>query len=257
MGFVKTKEELDRYFGLGVRAFPGAKMMGVMFQTHPEVVARLLPPPLEPAPMPSALIFIAEYPDTNLGPGYREGALLLNCSFQGEAGTYCLGMPIDSEPRMHNGRDIFGFPKKLASIHYERDGQKLHGWIERAGVRFVELEIELAQEIPGLPPQGPSFLFKAMPRADLTPGFDGPVHLVRQQTEMELRTCEVGVPKLTLTPSEADPWAEVEAVTVTAGFHLVTDNTMLPGEVVAEADPEAFVPYYFKMTDFSAGKGGE
>lgn len=48
MGFVKTREELDKYYGLGVRKFLGAQMLGAMIETKPEIVKRLLPPPLDP-----------------------------------------------------------------------------------------------------------------------------------------------------------------------------------------------------------------
>ena len=41
MGFVKTKQELDRYYGLGVREFIDAKMLGVMFETRMEIIERL------------------------------------------------------------------------------------------------------------------------------------------------------------------------------------------------------------------------
>jgi len=53
MGFAKTKEELDRYYALGTRKFFGAKMLGVMFATKPEIVKRLLPAPLDPADAPN------------------------------------------------------------------------------------------------------------------------------------------------------------------------------------------------------------
>ena len=66
MGFVKTKDELDKFFGLGVRKFIGAKMMGLMFGADADITAGLLPPPLEQADMPGGLIFIAEYPDDRL-----------------------------------------------------------------------------------------------------------------------------------------------------------------------------------------------
>jgi len=254
MSFVKEQGELDRYYSLGVRRFEGARMMGVMFTAPDEVTAPLLPPPLEQAAMPGGLIFIAEYPETNLGPGYREAALFLRCQYEGEAGSHCLSMPIDNEARMHNGRDIFGFPKKLAEIHFERDGAKACGWVERNGVRFVELGVTLGGTIPSLPPQGPTFLFKASPRIDLQPGFDGPVLLCRQQTEVEMVSCEVGPAELLLTPSKDDPWAVLGNVQVLMAFFLESNNTMLPGEVVTEVSPEAFLPHYFKMTDFSSGE---
>jgi acetoacetate decarboxylase len=244
MGFVKTGEELDKYFALGVRRFFDARMLGVMFSTRPEVSQKLLPPPLEQADLPGGLIFIAEYPKTNLGPGYREAALFMRCKYQGEAGSYCLSMPIDNEARMHNGRDVFGFPKKLADIHLRRAGQEVHGWVERDGIRFVEIHAQVSGRIPELPPIGPTFLFKAMPRIDLTPGFDGPV----------LHASEIGSAELTLRPSERDPWAEIRDPEVMTAFFIVSDNTMLPGKVLSEVDPEAYLPHYFKMTDFSFGE---
>jgi acetoacetate decarboxylase len=254
MGFVKTKEELDRYYGLGVRRFFDARMIGVMFQTRPEVTAKLLPAPLEQADVPGGLIFVADYPRTNLGPGYHEAALFVRCKYQGEAGSYCLSMPIDSEPRMHNGRDVFGFPKKLAKIHLEEEGDRVHAWVERYGIRFLEVEVELTGSLPELPPMGPTFLFKAMPRIDLTPGFEGPVYLASQQTDIELKSLRIGTANLTLRESEYDPWADIEDPQVMAAFYLVSDNTMRPGKVVAQVESEAFLPHYFKMTDFLSGE---
>ncbi len=253
MSYAKTKKELDQYYNLGVRHFAGAQMMGVIYLTKPEVIAKLLPPPLEPADMPRVLIFIAQYPETNLGPGYREAALYLTCQYGGEEGTYCLSMPITAESRMHNGRDIFGLPKKMADIHLEKDEQKVHGWVEREGVRFIDVSIELTGTLPSVPATGPSFTFKAMPKIDLTPGFDGPVFLARQHTDVEMRSFDIGVPVITLRDSQADPWAEVSVEQPMLGFYMISDNTMQPGKILCEVDPDAFLPHYFKMTDFSTG----
>lgn len=251
MGFVKSSVELAAYYESPVRRFPGAKMLGATFETRPEIVARLLPAPLEPVEAPTGLVFIAEYPTTNLGPGYREAGLFLHCQYRGEAGTYCLAMPIDSEElRCTNGREIFGFPKKLASITLERQGNLVRGHVERHGVRFFELQVELLSTLPGLPPTGPTFLFKASPRIDLRPGFDGPVLLCRQQTELELKCVEVGPPALTFRPSARDPWSEVEVMTPLAGFYLESDNTMRPGEILGTVDADGFLPHWFKMIDF-------
>jgi acetoacetate decarboxylase len=255
MGFVKTKEELDRYYGLGVRKFYGARMLGVMFETKEQIVHRLLPPPLEMPDSPGGLMFIANYPETNLGPGYNEAALFLRCKYQGEAGSYCLSMPIDSEEdRMHNGRDIFGFPKKMAKIHLERNGQEVIGWVERKGVRFVEIKANLTGRLPSLPPLGPTFLFKAMPRIDLKPGFDGPVLLCKQKTDIEMKSFEIGSADVRFQHSESDPWDEVELTKIVLAFYIISDNTMQPGKVLTEVDGHAYLPYYFKMLDFFSGK---
>ena len=254
MGFVITQAELDKYYSLGVRHFPNAKMMGVMFSAPEDVTAALLPPPLTQADVPGGLIFIAEYPDTNLGPGYRESALFVRCKYNDEPGAYCLSMPINSEPRMHNGRDIFGFPKKMAKIHIERNEQRLTGWVERNGIRFVSMDIELSATLPELPPTGPTYLYKAMPRIDLQPGFDGPVYLAAQKTDVKTKSIEIGSGSVQFEKSESDPWYELQDLNVMMAFYIVSDNTMLPGQILTEVDGDAYLPYYFKMTDFSTGR---
>lgn len=251
--FVKTRQELDRYYALGVRQFEGARMMGVIFEADAEVTASLLPPPLEQVPNPGGLIFIAEYPDTNMGPGYREAALFLRCAFRGEEGSYCLSMPIDDETRMVNGRDIFGLPKKMASIGLERTDNRVLGWVQRKGVCFVEIEMLLSDELPLVPPAGPSFVFKASPRIDLQPGFDGPVLLCSQFTDVELIKGDIGQGTVTLRTSPYDPWAVLGDLDVTLAFAMKCNNTMQPGEVLTEVDAEAFLPHYFKMTDLFTG----
>ena len=155
---------------------------------------------------------------------------------------------------MHNGRDVFGFPKKMADIHLQREGQKVHGWVAREGIRFLEIHMELTDTLLELPPMGPTFLFKAMPKIDLTPGFDGPVFLASQTTDIELKSLELGHADLTLRESLHDPWVEIKNPEVMAAFYLVSDNTMQPGKVLAEVDPEAYLPHYYKMTDFSTGE---
>ncbi|MCJ7809655.1 MAG: acetoacetate decarboxylase family protein, partial [Desulfobulbaceae bacterium] len=211
MGFVKTDKELEKYFELSVRKFPGAEILGIMYETEPEIVARVLPPPLEPAMEPWALCFIAHYPVTNLGPGYNEGAIFVRCRFQEEVGNYCLSMPIDDEARMHNGRDIYGFPKKLAKIRLKRDGKKVEGSIERFGHRFVTLRADLMNKMDQLPMKiGPNFLFKYSPSAELGRGFDGPVSLVRQKTEIEMESFEMGSGEVIFQESPHDPWSEIK-----------------------------------------------
>lgn len=160
-------------------------------------------------------------------------------------------MPIDSEEdRMHNGRDIFGFPKKMAKIHLEKNNSEVLGWVERKGIRFVEIRANMTGRLNEMPKLGPTFLFKAMPGIDLKPGFDGPVLLCKQQTDIEFKSIEIGSAQITLKESWADPWAEIEITKIIIAFYLVSDNTMRPGEVLTEVDPKLYLPYYFKMIDF-------
>ena len=251
MGFVKSQKDLDLYYSLAVREFPGAQMLGILYETEPEIIARLLPPPLQPAAEPWALCYIAHFPDTNLGPGYREGALFIRCQYQDEVGNYCLSMPLDDEARMHNGRDIYGFPKKLAAVSLRRDGNKAEGSVERHGIRFVTVRTELAVKLDEPPLKvGPNFVFKFMPAANLEPGFDGPVLLVRQKTDLAFQQFEMGPGEITFEESVHDPWHEVRFKQLVASYYFTSTNRMQPGEVLCEVDPEAFLPHAFARTDW-------
>ena len=59
----------------------------------------------------------------------------------------------------------------------------------------------------------------------------------------------MGEAELTFRPSEHDPWCDVEIVRVLGAMYTVSDNTMLPGHVVAEVEQAEFVPYAFMKLD--------
>ncbi|MFW9938805.1 MAG: acetoacetate decarboxylase family protein, partial [Candidatus Thorarchaeota archaeon] len=110
-------------------------MITALWETKEEIVERLLPPPLEPISKPIAFCFIANYPSTNQGLPYHEGALILRCQFEGVMGNYYLAMPVTDDRAMIGGREIFGFPKKMANVHLERNGNKVYAFSERIGTK--------------------------------------------------------------------------------------------------------------------------
>jgi acetoacetate decarboxylase len=61
--------------------FYGAEMLTIFWETKPEIVARLLPPPLKPADRPVAMAFVANYPRTNFDLVYKESALFLRALY--------------------------------------------------------------------------------------------------------------------------------------------------------------------------------
>ena len=117
----------------------------------------------------------------------------------------------------------------------------------RCGSRTMQPLTELAE-----PPlkAGPTFLFKYLPSSTLTPGFDGPVSLVRQQTDLEYLRFEMGMGTIAFEESPHEPWSEIRCVQVLAAYSFTANTTMQPGTIVGEADPEAFLPYSFDRTDW-------
>lgn len=259
MGFIKSLEEIAKKYQQTAQFFD-AEMLTVYFETKPEIVKQLLPPPLNPGPMPVAGVFVANYPKTNFGVTYSESALFLQAEFDGEEGAYCLAMPVTDDMALILGREVFGYPKKLANISLEREGQEVKGWTERRGTRFLEVRAKLtgtfndeaAQKMMlenmGTEPDLVVFNFKYFPSPERT-GFDYNPRLVKEVVQIRPTSLQMGEAELVLHPSDHDPWADVEVVRVLGAVYTIGNNTMLPGSVVAEVDQIQFAPYAFMKLD--------
>jgi len=255
MGFVKSFEELGRTARSkgGLYEFYDAEMLTVMWETKREIVKRLLPPPLKPTKRPLAKAFVAYYPKTNFGPPYYEGGLFLRATFEGIEGNYCLAMPVTDDMAMAGGREESGYPKKLAKIEFKRSGNSVKGYAERHGVRFFEIRARLtgkpsSDDFPSLISEkgkdggivNYNFKYFLAPDEEL---FDYNPRLVRARVILQPRLVKWGEAEVKLSPSDHDPWSEVEVVKMLGAVYTVGHNTMLRGSVVAEADPLAFAPY--------------
>ena len=204
MGFRKTNEEIASIYK-ETYDFYDAEMLTVFWETKPETVKRLLPPPLKPGKRPLALAFVANYPSTNFGVSYLESALFLRAEFNGEEGNYCLAMPVTNDIALILGREMFGYPKKIANISFNRREKSMKGLTERHGVRFFEVNAQMtgklnAEDAPGILAQvfsiGPSsvvttFNFKYFPAPEGN-GFDFPPRLIREEVEFRPKVVEIG-----------------------------------------------------------------
>jgi acetoacetate decarboxylase len=262
MGFVKTFDELVKIYRETID-FYDAEMLTVIWETKPEIVRRLLPPPLKPGKRPLAVAFVANYPRTNFGVTYLESALFLRAEFNGEEGNYCLAMPVTNDIALILGREVFGYPKKIGNIQLNRRGNDVEGITERRGHRFLQIRANLtgklnAEDAPvilaevfnvGAPSVVATYNFKYFP-APGGNGFDYPPRLIREEVEFRPRSIEVGEAELLLQPSDFDPWAEVEIVRVLGAIYTIGNNSMRKGNVVAETNPISFAPYAFMKLDF-------
>ncbi len=266
MGFIRTIEEIMALAGKKAE-FYGAEMLAVFWETKPEIVERLLPSPLKPVEKPLALAFVADYPETNFGLPYKEAALFLSAQFEGVEGQYCLAMPVTDDLAMAGGREVFGYPKKMADIVFDKRGNTIEGWAERHGVRYFKVNAELTGEpndagllelVDDAAAQGKeqerySYNFKHFPNPE-GPGFDYNPRLIREAVVFKSSEVRIGRAEVSMEPSDHDPWAEVEVVKMLGAVYTKGDNTMLPGKVVAEADPVQFAPYSFLRWDRHPGR---
>ena len=261
MGFIKTIKELEQIRRKSFD-FYDAEFLSMYYETKPEIVKKLLPPPLKPAKHPVACAMIAHYPNTNFGVSYNEGALFLFAEYDGITGMFCLAMPVDNDMAMIGGREVFGYPKKMSNIQFEKKDKSFEGWVERHGIKYIEVKanlnnktnekdfLKIGMEL-GLNPAKPAsitynFKYFISPLYD---GFDYNPRLIREEITMQSSEMSLGEVEIKLNHSEDDPWHEVEIERVLGCLYLKTNSQMQPGEVVAEVEPEKFLPYSFIKVD--------
>jgi acetoacetate decarboxylase len=261
MGFVKSFQEIMANVKT-TADFYDAEMLSVFWETKPEIVAKLLPPPLKPAEYPMAMAFVANYPRTNFDVTYRETALFLRAVYEGEEGNYCLAMPVTNDMAMVGGREFYGFPKKIADIHFQKNGDSMEGWTERRGVRYMEIRAKLTGKCNDPEAEkrltsqikedgsltGLSYTYRFYPTPQGGPMEYNP-WLIRQETVLRPKTIQFGEGEIILKHSDYDPWAEVEIVKMLGAVYMVGDNSMQPGKAVAGVDPMQFAPYAFIKMD--------
>lgn len=258
ISFVKDPMDIKK-FSSKPTTFYDAEILTAYWETKPEIIDRLLPAPLKPAPKPLVHAFVANYPRTNFCPAYKEAALFVLADFNGELGTYCLSMPISDGMAMGLGREIYGFPKKMAEIELKRASDSVEGKVSRNGIAFFSVKANLngkynAEEgqkiITDYYGKGlPIYNFKYSKSPDGS-GFDLKPRLIAQGVTMETQVLKIGEFKINFEDSPHDPWAELEVVKMLGCTYAVGTSVLLRGKVLAEVDPSTYVPYSSSKWDW-------
>jgi acetoacetate decarboxylase len=237
--------------------YTDAEMLAAIWETTPEAVKGLLPPPLEPYKRPLVLAFIADFPKTSFGVVYKMAALMIACEYDGELGMYCVGMPENEDLPVFTGREILGFPKKMATLSFKREGDTIDAWVERKGIRLFELHAtmnrkpdfgeheQVVREIfpNNFADDAVAFNIKAFLAPDHR-GFDYKPRLIRQVTQFrpyQVERCDTEV--ITRKSRYDSPWGKLKVVKVLGSAYTKGNNTMLPGKVVGEVEPKDYMPF--------------
>ncbi len=85
----------------------------ITYRTDPDALRAVIPGPLE-FTEPTVKYEFIRMPDSTGFGDYTESGQVIPVSFRGEAGGYVHAMYLDCDPPIAAGREIWGFPKKLA-----------------------------------------------------------------------------------------------------------------------------------------------
>jgi acetoacetate decarboxylase len=247
VGFVKSAEdiaEIERV--LSRPRFVNGERLAVEFLTDPATVERLLPPPLEPADKPLASVGIGRWQGNGIGD-YAGGSLYLAARYNGIDGGYALAMWMDTEASVTFGRDVFGEPKKLCTTNLFRDGNRFHAWIERHGVRLIDVHAELGDDLGPTQQDRIAFNFKSRPAANGV-GLEGPAVLTATTFSATVKNMREGIGSISMAGTVHDPLDEIEVVSVVRAEYQEHDISATC-EALATVPAEDFLPYHHGRTD--------
>jgi acetoacetate decarboxylase len=251
MGFVKDAEEITRIeHALAYPRFVGGQMLSVEFLTDESVVAELLPPPLEPSDAPAVRAMVGRWQSNCVGDFYG-GSVYVAARHEGIEGEYVLAMYMDGDVPTIYGRDLFGEPKKIAESALLRRGDAFRAWIDRGGVRIMELQGEMSKDTGGFDAEGYNFNFKARPAANGV-GLEEDAILTRAHFEVHATASLEGAGSVVLRGTVHDPLDEIPVRSVKRATYTECD---LIGacESVATTPADVFLPYHYgRHDDWSA-----
>jgi acetoacetate decarboxylase len=225
-----------------------ATTLVALYETDPEVVAAVLPPPLTPTAEPLVRLTIAT---VDVGRGYPifgAGTFSVMCEHEGTVGDYALLMPMTTEQSVIGGRETFGEPKKLAEVTLDRDGDDIRAAFTRMGITIVEVTGRATGALEPTPDRTrTSFYIKFLPAVN-GKGFDGEPQLVYCRRDESTRKLENVEGEITLRESRFDPVADLP-VRAIRSIEIAERSSIQTGEVMANVPADWLIPYVHQRYD--------
>jgi acetoacetate decarboxylase len=217
-----------------------------VWESDPDAVAQVLPPPLKPAERALVRVNISQV--DLFGSPLGAGSFAVSAQHGAHTGWYPLVMPMSTERALIGGREVFGEPKKLGEIEVRRDGAEVTATLTRHGVTFVEVTGRVTGELPlPEPVEKLDFYFKFLPAVD-GDGLDTEPVLVHCTRNERVRRLEGVEGQVILRESAHDPVVDLPVrrlLEITIG-EKTSDQR---GRVVERVSAQALLPYLHQRYD--------
>jgi len=223
-------------FPPGPYRFVDREYLIITYRTDPAKLRALVPEPLEiDEANPLVKYEFIRMPNSTGFGDYTESGQVIPVSFQGRHGGYTHCMFLDDEPPIAGGRELWGFPKKLAkpTLHTEID--TVVGTLDYGPVRVATGSMGYKHQGADLKAVeasllAPNFLLKIIPHVDGTARI---CELVEYHLEdIVIKGAWHGPAALSLNPHALAPVAELPVLEVVSSLHIVADLTLGLGKVV-------------------------
>ncbi len=224
----------------GPYVFKNREFLIITYKTDLDALRRIVPAPLL-VHEPLVKFEFIRMPDSKGFGNYTESGQVIPVTFKGEAGSYCHAMYLDDESPIAGGREIWGFPKKLAKPHLQVEKDVLVATLDVGSVRIASATMGYKHEQADAVAvkaaiEAPAFLLKIIPHVDCTPRI---CELVRYRAEdVTIKGAWTGPARLQLFEHALAPVADLPVLEVTSAVHILSDLTLGLGKVVYDYLPK-------------------
>src|SRR5579864_3005927 len=240
---MKESEVRERAFSMpltspayppGPYRFRKREYLIIAYRTDLDKLRALVPEPLQ-VEEPIVKYEFIRMPDSSDVADYTESGQVIPVSFRGKKGGYTHCMFLNDDPPIAGGRELWGFPKKLANPSLRAEIDMMVGTLDYGPVRvatatmgYKHRQADLAAVKASL--AAPSYLLKIIPHVDGRPRI---CELVEYYLEdVQVKGAWTGPASLSLQPHALAPVAELPVLEVVSALHIVTDLTLGLGKVV-------------------------
>jgi acetoacetate decarboxylase len=213
--------------------YRGTRSISVAFETDAETALEALPAPLALSDPATAVLSFYEYPWTTFGP-YNETILSLLVEHRGRRMSYIMHIAVTTEPPMLAGREIWGFPKKLAHIDFKSEKDMIYGTLDRpAGVRLASAIVRPERPAANGPSSAPPPVsFRLIPSAEEN-GRPVCADIIETMAEVKVHEAWTGTGSIAFAESSSlDPWNRLPVKRVIQASYVLSDMTLGFGKVI-------------------------
>jgi acetoacetate decarboxylase len=213
--------------------YRGTRSIAVAFETEAEAALDLLPAQLSISEPATAVLSFYEYPWTTFGP-YNEAILSLLVEHKGRPMTYIAHIAVTTEPPMLAGREIWGFPKKLAQIEFKQERDMIYGTLERpVGIRLASVVVRPERPADnGHSTARPPVSLRLIPSAEEN-GRPTCAELIETHTEVKIIEAWTGIGSVAFAEgSSLDPWNLLPVRRVVQASYMISEMTLGFGKVI-------------------------
>lgn len=218
----------------GPYRFVNREFLIITYRTDPDALRAVVPEPLTIGEPLVKFEFIRMPDSTGFGD-YTESGQVIPVTFNGVAGGYSHSMYLNDDAPIAGGREIWGFPKKLASPTLAVDKDVLVGTLDYGAIRVATATMGYKHRALDTAPVlqsmlAPNFLLKIIPHVDGAPRI---CELVQYELQdVTVKGAWSGPAALELFQHALAPVAGLPVLEVVSGVHILADLTLGMGRVV-------------------------